>query len=358
MSSYRYERVAGRPSGVVQRVDQDGRVIGYAARVTVDGVRRWIATRTPAEAEVVLERVARGESLTPQVAVAPPRSSTVIALVRAYAAKFPSDTYTQQRAGGAQRWPTCLRDAAAAELLPADVRDATREWARTTVGTTARQHLSFLRRVLADARERGLVPPHDPTAGIRAVAVPGREVHPLTPAEYRIYVTACPPWLRPVIVFGVATGLRISNLRGLRWGYVGAEVLTLPASATKTRRTYRIPLSPAARAVLESVRAGHHQPDEFVFTGAHGQPLRRETLRWHMDRVGAATGIRITPHDLRRTAATWAAEGGADLVAIRDLLQHTSTRVTERYIRSRSLAAVAASAVSEVVSGVGSGARK
>ena len=52
-----------------------------------------------------------------------------------------------------------------------------------------------------------------------------------------------------------------------------------------------------------------------------------------MRRLSKAIGVSFTPHDLRRTFATRAAEVGVDYLMIKRLLNHKTHDITARYIQ-------------------------
>lgn len=57
----------------------------------------------------------------------------------------------------------------------------------------------------------------------------------------------------------------------------------------------------------------------------------RDIVRGYGARIGISD---LAPHDLRRTCARLARDGGADLETIQHTLGHASVQTTERYINS------------------------
>jgi integrase len=117
---------------------------------------------------------------------------------------------------------------------------------------------------------------------------------------------------------GEVLGFETSELVGF-WWYV-------PADRTKSRRLQKVYLSPQARAVLKY--ASHFLGDP-PFTMDH---------RTLSHAVRTTPGATYTPHDLRRTMATWLAENGTPPHVIEKMLNHALGGVMAVYNRAEYLA--------------------
>lgn len=105
--------------------------------------------------------------------------------------------------------------------------------------------------------------------------------------------------------FAILTAARSGEVLAMTWAEVdmAARVWTVPAARMKAGREHRVPLSPAAMAILEAMRA--------VATGAHvfpgfrnGKPLSTMAMAMVLRRL--ATGV--TVHGFRSTFRDWAGE--------------------------------------------------
>ena len=123
--------------------------------------------------------------------------------------------------------------------------------------------------------------------------------------------------------FAILTAARTGEVRGMRWKEVDLEnaVWTVPGTRMKAGTTHRVPLSPAALAVLEAVRPLSTGAGGLAFPGGrrdrplsdmaiseivrcmNGNMIKDELPRWR-DHEGRA----VVPHGFRSTFRDWAGE--------------------------------------------------
>lgn len=129
------------------------------------------------------------------------------------------------------------------------------------------------------------------------------------------------------------TGLRSSEALNLKWRDVDFKNDTVTLRDTKNRSDFvtYIPkqLKPHLRAVFEETGG-----NEYVFSG-YGENAIMDQPRWHIDLVCKQTGVKFSPHDLRRTFATIAESASLPETVIKRLLNHnTDNNVTLGYVRT------------------------
>ena len=74
---------------------------------------------------------------------------------------------------------------------------------------------------------------------------------------------------------------------------------------------------------------GQTESSELVFPSANSTSLRNRNFRRDsFDPAAAALGLKLTPHNLRDTAASLAIQAGASVVAVARLLGHESAATT------------------------------
>lgn len=143
---------------------------------------------------------------------------------------------------------------------------------------------------------------------------------------------------RAILEFLYATGVRASELTGLQLSSVDADeaFATVFGKGAKERI---VPIgAPALRALGRYVRDVRPMLDRGdgrgrVFLNARGKPIRRESVWSIVKEATRRAGItkRVSPHTLRHSFATHLIEGGADLVAVQELLGHADISTTQIY---------------------------
>lgn len=158
----------------------------------------------------------------------------------------------------------------------------------------------------------------------------------------------------PVYLLAVLTGLRRSELFGLKWDAVDLSAGTLRVIRTlqritghslvegqpKTDRSRRlIDLAPAAVSLLHDVRGAqmqHHldfgelwENTGYVFTQLNGRPVDPDMISKQFPRLVRAHGLpHLSFHGLRHAHATLALTAGVNPKIVSERLGHSSVAVT------------------------------
>ncbi|MDO4571108.1 MAG: tyrosine-type recombinase/integrase [Planctomycetia bacterium] len=219
---------------------------------------------------------------------------------------------------------------------------------------TVRKHCAALQSVLdyagpkteknREAKELIPMPPRFPT--VRVFLNPTAK----TPAPHEVaaVVKACScaeypklpnispkEWWECAYKMLALTGMRRGDLLGLRWGDIRAFrwgwAFAIPADVEKTGKEKIVPISRAAKEVLDKMPRG--APDEKIFRFEHSASTFARTRKRIVEAAGVLS-FRGTWHAMRRFVATVVQD--AQLV-----LGHTSAAVTSRHYQSMARAAVA-----------------
>ena len=226
-------------------------------------------------------------------------------------------------------------------VRPSEVQAWAADLSRTQSVATARHALGVLRRVFDYAVRDGAIQ-RNPAAGIRLSKVQGNDPRPLTHEElWRLAGKVDAARDRLLVLVAGYCGLRWGELAALRWSDVDLQSRTLRVVRAYSEEAPRGELSPVknhqARTVpVPEILSGElaaykalQQRGELVFPSASGTPLRNRNWRRDVfDSAVEAVGLRITPHNLRDTAASLAIQEGASVVAVARLLGHESAATT------------------------------
>lgn len=191
-------------------------------------------------------------------------------------------------------------------------------------GNRVRTSLSSL---FAWAIERGLVDANPVVGTARNKERPRDRV--LTPNELRAIWNALPEnHFGAVIKLLALTGQRASEIAGLRWSEISESMILLSGERTKNHRPHTIPLSEPARAII-AAQQGHDGRDlvfgRYAATGPFsGWSRSKSELDARIAETAGKPFPHWTPHDLRRSFATHAAEIGIQPHIIEAVLNHVS----------------------------------
>jgi integrase/recombinase XerD len=153
-------------------------------------------------------------------------------------------------------------------------------------------------------------------------------------------VTRSSPRDHAIVRLLYASGMRVSELIGLRWIDVvsadnGDAFVTVFGKGGKTR-TVRI--SARTRDALEALRSPNAIGEDYVFAGQSVEGHIAAWTAWKIVRnAGRAAGLdrEISPHFMRHAHASHAIDAGAKITVVRDTLGHASVAVTDRYAHAR-----------------------
>lgn len=156
----------------------------------------------------------------------------------------------------------------------------------------------------------------------------------------RLLAGCAMPHVRLFVTLALCTGARSSALLELTWDRVDLEAGTIdlrrpePVNPlTKKVRKGRaiVPMNATARAVLSQAKAEALSDHVIEWDG---EPIKK--IRRGFEEACRRAGLSgVTPHDLRRTAATWADEAGIEPARIARLLGHANVASGEAYRHPR-----------------------
>ena len=245
-----------------------------------------------------------------------------------------------------------------AEVLPGwkdrPVKDITRRDVRELVEAiadrgspiTANRCLALVRKMLNVAIEREWIEANVASRIQKPGAEKSRD-RVLTEDEMRLVWDACAterPIMCALMRVRFLTAQRGGELAQLRESDLDGDWLTIPASVSKNGRAHRVPLSPAAKRILDELP--RFDGTDCLFPGRPmtkptgdikhaGRRIAAEVLKKLQETDPTLTRFDFRGHDLRRTASTEMAKAGVPGPIISRVLNHSDRgpRVTQIYNR-------------------------
>lgn len=209
---------------------------------------------------------------------------------------------------------------------------------------TANRHFTTIRAMLNRARENGWI---SVVPLIRNYDLPTKEPRWLTLAQFETLLPLMPQWVSDMATVAVHTGMRFSNVAGLKWEWISSDIITVPAVNAKTGRTYTVPMSDDVKIILANrLHFQKQSPRPFVFSGfvqgspgKFDEPPMVEVFPVHRNHVGPhwkrATRLAGFPgfrwHDLRHTWASLHTQNGTPDRVLKEMGGWASTRMLETY---------------------------
>ena len=135
---------------------------------------------------------------------------------------------------------------------------------------------------------------------------------------------------RLVLMFLYYAGMRLNEVRNIRWEDVDFERDIIHVKVAKGDKERVVFLHPEIKKTLEFYGIRKHG---LVLTSQRGQKYSHKTIQLIVKQAADRSGINknVTPHTLRHSFATHLLEGGADIRYIQQLLGHKHLKTTQIY---------------------------
>jgi integrase len=218
---------------------------------------------------------------------------------------------------------------------------------RKLSNATINRFLATIKRILSIAYKREWI---DKVPYLELRDEPRVRVRFLTKDQARSLINEIEAdWLKHIVIFALATGMRQGEILSLRWESVDLDrrMCWVEAEDAKSGHARAIPLNNEAHALLLGL-VGRHE--KYVFTRNHTPVKFFDDLMFK--KACRAAGIEnFRFHDLRHTFASWHAQSGTPLMQLQALggwktLQmvlkyaHLSSEHLNKYVESVSFTSV------------------
>lgn len=203
---------------------------------------------------------------------------------------------------------------------------------RPRTPASVNRDLACLSKILSMAFDNELID-SNPMRGVRMLKEsPSRERFITEDEEKRLFahLKGRRDHIRSVVTIALNTGMRRSEILGLQWEHVNFLARTIFIAKSKTGRTRTIPMNDIVFKEFTALKqdAG---PKEFVFSNSRtGVNIDSIKTGWRNACEDAGL-LNLRFHDTRHTFATRLRANGVHEWDIRDLLGHTSVKMTNVY---------------------------
>ena len=180
-----------------------------------------------------------------------------------------------------------------------------------------------------------------------------KEIQPLNPQEVGLFLRTV--WnleasrkYYPLLLIAIHTGLRSSEINGLRWAdidwngkflMVRRAIVMGRVQSTKTDKVRRVDLSDALLEALRDhrqamrvkwLKKGSSEIPEWIFASKEGTPASIQSIKdRHFYPNLARAGLRrVRFHDLRHTFASLLISNGESFAYVKEQLGHSSIKMT------------------------------
>lgn len=232
-------------------------------------------------------------------------------------------------------------------IAPRDVERYAARLAKSGLAPeTQRKTLMTLKAVLDKAMQWGYLG-KNPAVFAKAPKRVKKDIEVLSPAEMALLIESTDLRYRAIIATGCHTGLRISELFGLKWADINLAKGVLHVRQNLQKGTFFEPKSRSSRrdvpmpSFLVDILLKHlawqrewieHNEHDLAFTNLYGRHLNYQnfTRRYFEPALGKAGLHRITPHTMRHSYASALLTAGEPIQNVSRLLGHADPSITLR----------------------------
>lgn len=155
----------------------------------------------------------------------------------------------------------------------------------------------------------------------------------LTEEEEDRLLEASSEHLRTILVVALNTGMRRGEILNLKWSQIDLQAREIKVEKTKSGKPRIVDINSFLLDVLTKLK-NEHKDGQYVFLNPKtGKPYKKLQTSFNgACRRAGIKGLRF--HDLRLTFASRLIMRGVDLIRVKELLGHSSVKMTERYTHS------------------------
>jgi integrase len=140
-----------------------------------------------------------------------------------------------------------------------------------------------------------------------------------------------------LVVFGINTGLRISDILRLKVEDLNGDSISLVESKTNKKRI--IKLNDNVKTAFKFLKERNPNIEGYVFTSNQNTVLSKQYVNRKLKEVFGSKSLAVSTHSLRKTFGrqVWSNNNETDkaLLYLSELFNHSSPAITKRYLGIR-----------------------
>ncbi len=213
------------------------------------------------------------------------------------------------------------------EITPQDIERFRTERLEKVQKSTVNRIVNCLSSLFNRAIEWGKAT-SNPAAKVKLFKVSNKRVRYLEKEEIEKLLSHCCEHLKPIVVVALNTGMRKSEILGLKWRDIDIKRSIIHLLETKNGEKREVPMNTIVQKTIIGVFK--NPESQYIFCNKHGQPYGsiKKSFSTACEKAGI---INFRFHDLRHTFASQLVMSGVDLNTVRELLGHKSLAMTLRY---------------------------
>jgi integrase len=219
-------------------------------------------------------------------------------------------------------------------ITPGDIDDYKSFRLKNVKPATVNRELATLRHIFNLARRNKKFYGDNPVSIAGLLSEDNHRDRVLIPDEEERLMSNSSDHLKPILATALNTGMRRGEILSLTWNNVDFDnnLFIINASNNKSKKTKRIPINSYLKTMLLELKFRNqiaNEVNEYVFLGDDNKPLKDiKTAFKNACRRARVEGLRF--HDLRHTAGTRMLESNVNIVAISEILGHSSIDITKK----------------------------
>ncbi|MFC2161580.1 tyrosine-type recombinase/integrase [Acidobacteriota bacterium] len=223
------------------------------------------------------------------------------------------------------------------ELTSEDIEKFKKEKLKTGVQkSTVNRYLAILRKMFNLAKEWGNFP-EDKKIRIQLLNEgDNRKERILTEDEEQRLMKTSSKRVKSVVFFALNTGMRLREILNIKWSQIDLDAGYIRVENTKSGRNRLVGINSPLLQKLQKLRSKNTQ-SPYVYTNPGTKKPYGDMRNGFQGACKRADIKGLRFHDLRHTFASRLVERGIDLITVKDLLGHSTVRMTERYTHSSQL---------------------